>query len=57
MATRNDFILLEQKCIQHYQFALPYLNNSHNLNFTDDEKARFGFYYFIIKMYTELSEY
>ena len=57
MATRNDFILLEQKCIQHYQFALPYLKNSSKLIFTDDEKARFGFYYFIIKVYTELSEY
>ncbi len=57
MATKNDFILLEQKCIQHYQLALPYLKNQNRLNFTDEDKARFGFYYFIIKMYTELSEY
>ncbi len=58
MATRNDYLLLEQKCLKHYQLALPYLQAQKGAqNFSDEMQARFGFYYFIIKLYTELSEY
>lgn len=58
MATRNDYLLLEQKCLRHYQLALPYLQSKKGKEeFTKDMQARFGFYYFIIKLYTELSEH
>ena len=58
MATRNDYLLLEQKCLKHYKLALPYLQAQKGAqNFSDEMQARFGFYYFIIKLYTELSEY
>lgn len=58
MATRNDYLLLEQKCLRHYQLALPYLQSKKGkLEFPKEMQARFGFYYFILKLYTELSEY
>ena len=58
MATRNDYLLLEQKCLRHYQLALPYLlSKKGKQEFTKDVQARFGFYYFILKLYTELSEH
>jgi len=58
MATRNDYLLLEQKCLRHYQLALPYLQSKKGKQeFPKEMQARFGFYYFILKMYTELSEY
>lgn len=58
MATRNDYLLLEQKCLRHYQLALPYLRKKKGKqDFPKEMQARFGFYYFILKLYTELSEY
>ena len=58
MATRNDYLLLEQKCLRHYQLALPYLQSKKGAQeFPKEMQARFGFYYFILKLYTELSEH
>lgn len=58
MATKNEFLLLEQKCLKHYEFALPYLTiKKSQFSFSEGMKARFGFYFLILKMYTELSEY
>lgn len=58
MATRNDYLLLEQKCLKHYQLALSYLQKKKGKQeFPKEMQARFGFYYFILKLYTELSEY
>ncbi len=58
MATRNEFLLLEQKCLKQYEMAEPYLLiQKPNVTFPDGKKARFGFYFQILKMYTELSEY
>lgn len=58
MATRNDYLLLEQKCIRHYQLALPYLEKKKGKqDFPREMQARFGFYYFILKLYTDLAEY
>ena len=58
MATRNDYLLLEQKCLRHYQLALPYLQAKKGKQvFSNETQARFGFYYFILKLYTELSEH
>ncbi len=58
MATRNDYLLLEQKCLKHYQLALPYLQSKKGKQeFPKEMQARFGFYYFILKLYTELSEH
>ena len=58
MATRNDYLLLEQKCVRHYQLALPYLQkNKGKQEFPREMEARFGFYYFILKLYTDLAEY
>lgn len=58
MATRNDYLLLEQKCLRHYQLALPYLQRKKGKqDFSKEMQARFGFYYFILKLYTELSEH
>lgn len=58
MATRNDYLLLEKKCLIHYQLALPYLQiKKGKQQFPVEMQARFGFYYFIIKLYTNLSEF
>ena len=58
MATRNDYLLLEQKCLKHYQLGLPYLRSKKGKQeFPKEMQARFGFYYFILKLYTELSEH
>lgn len=58
MATKNDFLLLEQKCIKQYELALPYLSvMKSNEGFSDTMKARFGFYLLLLKMYTNLLEY
>lgn len=58
MATRNDYLLLEQKCLRHYQLALPYLKKKKGeQEFPKEMQARFGFYYFILKLYTGLSEH
>lgn len=58
MATRNDYLLLEQKCLKHYELAYPYFfSKKNNLDFSREQQARFGFYYFILKMCTELTEY
>ena len=52
MATRNDYLLLEQKCLRHYQLALPYLQSKKGAQeFPKEMQARFGFYYFILKLY------
>jgi hypothetical protein len=58
MATRNDYLLLEQKCLRHYQLALPYLQKEKGKqDYPKEIQARFGFYFFILKLYTELSEH
>ena len=58
MATKNDFLLLEHKCIKQYELALPYLSViKSNEGFSDIMKARYGFYLLLLKMYTNLLEY
>lgn len=58
MATKNDFLLLEHKCIKQYELALPCLSViKSNEVFSDIMKARYGFYLLLLKMYTNLLEY
>lgn len=58
MANRNDFKLLQAKCIQIYENVLATLKiqkDSLN-NLTDIEKARYGFYYLILQTLTDDNE-
>lgn len=58
MATKNDFLLLEQKCIRQYELALPYLSVIKSIEgLSETMKARYGFYLLLLKMYTNLLEY
>lgn len=45
MANRNDFKLLRQRCIRHFELAKDCLN-AEEKTLTDDQKARYGFYFF-----------
>lgn len=57
MANRNEYLLLEQKCLKQYEFAEPYLTiKKPEISFPEGMKARFGFYFLVLKMYTDLSE-
>lgn len=57
MATRNEFLLVEQKCLKQYEFAEPYLTRyKPDISFSEGIKARFGFYFLVLKMFTDLSE-
>ena len=46
MANRNDFKLLRQRCIRHFELAKDCLN-AEKKTLTDDQKARYGFYFFV----------
>ena len=58
MAERNDFKLLDKKCLRCFELAkksLDFHNNECDL--TDIQKARYGFYYFTIEQFTSISDY
>ena len=50
MATLNDFKLLEQKSI--HVFDMLNIEEKKTHTFTTKEKARFGFYYYVIQNFT-----
>lgn len=54
MATLNDYKLLEQKCIRI--FDMLNIDELKTRNFTTKDKARFGFYYYVIQNFTSFSE-
>lgn len=54
MATLNDYKLLEQKCI--HVFDMLNIEEKKIHTFTTKEKARFGFYYYVIQNFTSFSE-
>lgn len=54
MATLNDYKLLEQKCICIFDMLNIEEKNTRNFSFKD--KARFGFYYYVIQNFTSISE-
>ena len=54
MATLNDYKLLEQKCIRI--FEMLNIEELKTRNFTIKDKARFGFYYYVIQNFTNFSE-
>ncbi len=54
MATLNDYKLLEQKCIR--VFDMLNIEEIKTRTFTTKEKARFGFYYYVIQNFTSFSE-
>lgn len=54
MATLNDYKLLEKKCISLFDMLI--IDESRKRSFTLKEKARFGFYYYVIQIFTGLSE-
>lgn len=56
MANRNDFKLLRQRCIRHFELAKDCLN-AEKKTLTDDQKARYGFYFFVIQNLTNIEEY
>jgi hypothetical protein len=54
MATLNDYKLLEQKCIRIFDMISVEKIKAHG--FSQKEKARFGFYYYVIQTFTGFSE-
>ena len=56
MADRNDFKLLKQRCLRHFELAKNYLGDK-KLDLDDNQKARYGFYFFIIQNLTNLVDY
>lgn len=54
MATLNDYKLLEQKSI--HVFDMLNIEEKQTHTFTTKEKARFGFYYYVIQNFTSFSE-
>lgn len=56
MADRNDFKLLKQRCIRHFELAKDYLGKK-KLDLDDNQKARYGFYFFVIQNLTNLVDY
>lgn len=59
MAERNDFKLLEKKCIRCFELAKQTLNINNNVDnkLSDVDKARYGFYYYMIEQLTSISDY
>ena len=47
MVDRNDFKLLKQRCLRHFELAKDSLGDK-KLDLDDNQKARYGFYFFII---------
>lgn len=56
MADRNDFKLLRQRCIRHFELAKDCLN-AEKKTLTNDQKARYGFYFFVIQNLTNIEDY
>lgn len=56
MADRNDFKLLKQRCLRHFELAKDSLGDK-KLDLDDNQKARYGFYFFIIQNLTNLVDY
>lgn len=57
MATINDYKLLEQKCIRTFELTnVSKIQTQYTNKLTDKDKARFGFYFFIIQSLTNFSE-
>lgn len=56
MADRNDFKLLKQRCLRHFELAKDYLGDK-KLDLDDNQKARYGFYFFVIQNLTNLVDY
>ena len=56
MADRNDFKLLKQRCLRHFELAKDSLGDK-KLYLDDNQKARYGFYFFIIQNLTNLVDY
>lgn len=56
MVDRNDFKLLKQRCLRHFELAKDSLGDK-KLDLDDNQKARYGFYFFIIQNLTNLVDY
>lgn len=56
MADRNDFKLLKQRCLRHFELAKGYLGDK-KLDLDDNQKARYGFYFFVIQNLTSEVDY
>lgn len=58
MATLNDYKLLENKCIKVFEMTnISSIKNEYTSSLSAKDKARFGFYYFIIQCFTDISEF
>ena len=53
MADRNDFKLLKQRCLRHFELA-KYSFDSVSTKLDDNQKARYGFYFFVIQNLTNI---
>ena len=56
MADRNDFKILKQRCLRHFELAKEYLD-SDAINLNDVQKERYGFYFFVIQNLTSIVDY
>lgn len=56
MADRNDFKLLKQRCLRHFELA-KYSFDSVSTKLDDNQKARYGFYFFVIQNLTNIVDY
>lgn len=56
MADRNDFKLLKQRCLRHFELAKDSLDVG-TKKLDDDQKARYGFYFFVIQNLTNIADY
>lgn len=56
MADRNDFKLLKQRCLRHFELAKDSLN-AETEKINDLQKARYGFYFFVIQNLTSIVDY
>ena len=63
MADINDYKLVKNKCIKHFNLAKKFIiskqaeKSTFPSNLTDIQKERYGFYFFILQLLTELSDY
>ena len=56
MADRNDFKLLKQRCLRHFELAKECLD-AETKKLDDGQKARYGFYFFVIQNLTNIVDY
>lgn len=58
MANKNDFKLLQQKCLRYFDMAKPYITSTKDLDsLSEIQKARYGFYYFAIQLITSSNNF